>query len=99
MTSSAMPCRAALATSAGTIRSTVELLRTAKRNGVSGSSDLPLCARLGNGLGQLRQLIQIQSVRGQRLQFIAPADQANSPRPSASRKTPAGARGSHSNSA
>jgi hypothetical protein len=36
-----MPCRAALATSAGTIKSIVELLSTASRNGTSGSSDLP----------------------------------------------------------
>ena len=37
MTSSAMPCRAALATIAGTIISIVELLSTASRNGTSGS--------------------------------------------------------------
>ena len=53
MTSSAMPCRAALATSAGTIRSIVELLSTARRNGTNGSRDLPSERALSMALASL----------------------------------------------
>ena len=53
MTSSAMPCRAALAASAGTIKSMVELLSTASRKGVSGSSDLPSARAVSMALASL----------------------------------------------
>ena len=99
MTSSAMPCRAALATSAGTIKSIVELLSTASRNGTSGSRDLPLRARFGNGLGQLRQLVQVQARAAPAPAVRAPEGRPNFPQPSACSRNSCGARGSHCNSA